>query len=185
MIIRTTTTTDNIPQDEYCNLCMVLRTNIEEDESYVIYTLQSNGMENTSYVPNESFMCISSDREYDINGGVILISNKDLRQADNFTPLYQYDDTQNIQFHYIEAIILDDRLFTKEWLEYAFNTILSNIVNNDEKMAEVIWFDYNNEPYTCLVNKVFDMNGNRFRAESTKLSLYIMNIFDKLKKSVN
>ena len=179
MIIRINTPIDDIPQDDYCNLCMVYRAIGEDDESRVMDTLLSNCIEEISFIPNESFVCDSSDRAYSISGGVILISNKDLREEPNFIPQFQFEDKRDIRFHKIEAIILDNRLFTKEWLEYAFHTIFDNIVNEDEESKEVVWVDYNNELYTVPLNKEYDKNENRLNEEASKISCFILKILHK------
>lgn len=164
---------ENAFEDEYLReLAMPAPFEDSADDLYDRLSRYELNPQGITYNPQESFSIISSEREPKGVFGYILFDNHPIPSV----------DSKNTRFHRLSFVELVESLYDDVWLAVTFHTIFHRIIKYDTKedleIRDIVWLDYDGEPFIKEMDKAYDIYDNMFVAESKEIANRICKIMN-------
>lgn len=168
MIIKIRRQIESILDDEFLRkLAMPAPFEDSADDLYDRLSRYELNPQDIAYNPQESFAIISSEREPKGVFGYVLFDNRPFPSA----------NSENTRFHRLSFIEMAAGLYDEVWLAETFHTIFHRIIKHetekDAEMRDVVWCDYNGEPFVTIMDKTYDLSCNMFLTEARKIANFI------------
>ena len=168
MIIKIRRQIESILDDEFLReLAMPAPFEDSADDLYDRLSRYELNPQDIAYNPQESFAIISSEREPKGVFFFFLFDNRPFPSA----------NSENTRFHRLSFIEMAAGLYDEVWLAETFHTIFHRIIKHetekDAEMRDVVWCDYNGEPFVTIMDKTYDLSCNMFLTEARKIANFI------------